>query len=83
MKRAILSILLACGFMAPMTQVQSTENTRIEDFSAQRRVRPVSTRIEVYPSSRQVRRCVDWYAIERRPSGDVLTPHMRCWWARQ
>jgi len=66
-----------------MTQVQSTENTRIEDFSAQRRVRPVSTRIEVYPSSRQVRRCVDWYAIERRPSGDVLTPHMRCWWARQ
>jgi hypothetical protein len=83
MKRTVLCMFLAFGFMAPMMSVKANENTRIDEFSAQRRVRPVSTRIEVYPSSRQVRRCVDWYAIEHRPSGDVLTPHMRCWWARQ
>ena len=54
-----------------------------DEFNAQRRYRTISTRLEVYPSSRQVRRCVDWYQIERRPSGTVLTPQMRCWWARR
>jgi hypothetical protein len=83
MKPAVLCALLVCGVMAQMPFAQAIEKTTSDEFSSQRRVRPISTRIEIYPSSRQIRRCVDWYAIERRPSGDVLTPHMRCWWARQ
>lgn len=64
------------------------------DLSAQtRRVRP---RVRIYrqpaawpyprpgyyswPGPNAVRRCVDWYAMENRPSGTVVTPQMRCWW---
>lgn len=78
--------LVACvaGFLAfGLTAVNATERTVLDEFSAQRRIRPIATRIEIYPSSRQVRRCIDWYAVERRPSGEVVTPHMRCWWARR
>ncbi|EJW11000.1 hypothetical protein A33M_3741 [Rhodovulum sp. PH10] len=42
------------------------------------RARP---RIEVRPNRQLVRVCEDWLALERRPSGDVLTPQMRCHWA--
>jgi len=46
------------------------------------------TRIEVYRAPAAlpptaVRHCVAWYAEERRPSGAVITPRMRCWWARR
>ena len=47
------------------------------------------TRIRVYDAGgirlgpNAVRRCVDWYAEERRPSGTVIVPHMRCRWARR
>lgn len=64
------------------------------DLSAQtRRVRP---RVRIYrqpaawpyprpgyyswPGPNAVRQCVDWYAMEYRPSGTVITPQMRCWW---
>ena len=30
---------------------------------------------------RLVRECVDWYAIEHRLAGTVVTPQMRCHWA--
>ncbi|MGZ3410781.1 MAG: hypothetical protein ACXWJW_14890 [Xanthobacteraceae bacterium] len=73
--------LYLCAFAAQLSAAQATENPATDEFSAQRRIRPIATRIEIYPSSRQIRRCVDWYAIERRPSGEVITPHMRCWWA--
>ena len=43
------------------------------------RWRPL-TRAELYASSRIVRQCVDGYALERRPSGTVITPQMRCRW---
>jgi hypothetical protein len=50
------------------------------DISAQRtrRVRPS---IRVVPGDRLYRQCVDWYQLERRPSGAVITPQMRCTWA--
>jgi hypothetical protein len=50
------------------------------EFSAQqrRRVRP---RITVVPLSRYYRQCDSWMAVEHRPSGDVITPQMRCVWA--
>ncbi len=35
-----------------------------------------------WPGRNAVRRCVDWYALENRASGRVVTPQMRCWWAR-
>lgn len=83
MKWVYLCAFVACGLMAQLSGANATETTMTDEFSAQRRIRPISTRIEIYPSSRQIRRCVDWYAIERRPSGEVVTPHMRCWWARR
>lgn len=33
-----------------------------------------------YPGPNGVRRCVNRYVTERRPSGSVLVPRMRCWW---
>ncbi len=53
---------------------------RSTEFSAQerRRARP---RITVVPLSRYYRQCDFWLAVEHRPSGDVITPQMRCRWA--
>jgi hypothetical protein len=43
-------------------------------------------RIEIYPQPQSQlpvhRRCVDWYELQNRPSGQVLYPQMRCWWVR-
>ena len=39
-------------------------------------------RIDIYPAPLLHRRCVDWYALQYRPSGTVLYPQMRCWWVR-
>jgi hypothetical protein len=46
------------------------------------------TRVRVYsesayPGRNAVRHCVDWYAEERRPSGAVVVPRMRCRWVRR
>jgi hypothetical protein len=86
MKSAVVLTVLAIVGLATPALAQSGGNARhgaADEFTAHRRYRTISTRLEVYPSSRQVRRCVDWYQIERRPSGTVLTPQMRCWWARR
>jgi hypothetical protein len=83
MKWTLLVAFVLCGIAGPMSVANAKESTISEDFSARQRIRPIATRLEVYPSSRQVRRCIDWYAIERRPSGEVLTPHMRCWWTKR
>jgi len=79
-----ITVLALFGAALSATPVHAG-NTTTDGFSAQRRhyYRPIATRLEVYPSSRQVRRCIDWYQIEHRPSGTVLTPQMRCWWARK
>jgi hypothetical protein len=50
------------------------------DFTAQQRRRPPA-RITVVPLSRYYRQCDSWLAVEHRPSGDVITPQMRCRWA--
>jgi hypothetical protein len=86
MKSTVLIVCALLGAASPAVaaqQVAQATNAVVDEFSAQRRYRTIATRLEVYPSSRQVRRCVDWYQIERRPSGTVLTPQMRCWWARK
>ena len=33
--------------------------------------------------ARYTRSCTDWYALEHRPSGTVLTPQIRCRWVRR
>jgi hypothetical protein len=43
------------------------------------RMRP---RIEINPRPLLYRHCTDWYELQRRPSGTVLYPQMRCWWGR-
>jgi len=53
---------------------------RSTDVSAQQRRRPPA-RITVVPLSRYYRQCESWLAVEHRPSGDVITPQMRCRWA--
>lgn len=53
------------------------------EFSAQSRRARRRTRVRVTPLRRVYRRCVDWYNVEHRPSGTVITPQMRCWWARR
>jgi hypothetical protein len=35
-----------------------------------------------YPGPRGVRHCVNRYVTERRPSGPVVLPKVRCWWTR-
>jgi hypothetical protein len=38
-------------------------------------------RIEVTPSGRLYRQCVDTHVIEHRYTGDTVVPRSRCWWA--
>lgn len=35
-----------------------------------------------WPGPGAVRQCVDWYQVEHRLSGSVVTPQMRCRWVR-
>jgi hypothetical protein len=92
-RMAMMAAVTGLGLIASGTHpaaAQSVGPTAQGTVSAARthssdriRLRPrrVPTRIEIYPSQRLYRQCVDWYAIERRPSGDVITPQMRCRWA--
>ena len=41
------------------------------------------TPAEARALSRYTRSCVGWYAVEHRPSGDVITPQERCRWVRR
>ena len=81
----VLLVALVFGSIGGVPAIAAPKNTSVEgaaaaDPSVQRRPRRI-TRIEVYPLSRYYRQCVDWYAVEPRPSGPVVTPHMRCRWA--
>ena len=42
-------------------------------------VYPLSYDVE-YPGPNGVRHCVNRYVTERRPSGNVIVPQMRCTW---
>jgi len=42
-------------------------------------VYPLPYEVE-YPGPSGVRECVNRYVTERRPSGNVIVPHMRCTW---
>ena len=74
-------IVLAASKLESATVAQAQT-----ERSAQTRKQRPNTRIRVYrapaayPGRYAVRQCVDWYAEERRPSGTVVVPHMRCRW---
>ena len=66
---------LAGALLLPLLTVEAPARTRITVRKA--------PRVYVEPNLLAWhRRCVDWYAIEHRPSGTVLTPQMRCRWTR-
>ena len=56
------------------------------DASAQARRREparivVTPRRYSHPGPRAVRHCTSWLEPDYRPSGTVIVPRMRCWWA--
>jgi hypothetical protein len=74
----LTAAVLLCAFILPTLPAEAATKVRVTR---------AATRIEVYPQERSLldwhRRCTDWYALERRASGTVLTPQMRCWWTRR
>jgi len=85
-----LAALIAAGWLALgaapegalAAPAQRTTNAAAAqpEASAQARKPRARTQIRVYPNHNAVRQCVDWHAEERRPSGTVIVPHMRCQW---
>ena len=74
----ITAAALLCAAFAPSLPAHAATKVRVTR---------AATRIDVYPANPSLlawhRRCTDWYVLEHRPSGSVLTPHMRCWWTRR
>lgn len=66
----------------PLARLEPMVPTEIST-QARKRTRRAATQITVSPTRRLVRECTAWYALERRLSGDVITPQMRCWWTVQ
>jgi hypothetical protein len=75
-----LTIVAATDFALAQSPPPRPVGSQI--VTAPSQVRP--PRIEIHPGSRPLlyRRCIDWYELQDRPSGTVLYPGKRCWWAR-
>lgn len=72
----IIAAALVSALLLPLLPADAFAKTKVT-------VRRAHTRVTVEPNLLAWhRRCTDWYALEHRPSGTVLTPHMRCWWTR-
>lgn len=79
---ALAGVLLAdLAIAAPLPADGASAYKAATEWSAQRRPR-ARTRIDIYRPRLITRQCTDWYVEERRPSGTVITPRMRCWWVR-
>jgi hypothetical protein len=71
--------LVAAGVSASAPSFAATDATK--EISAQRRARVVITPARSgYPGPSAKRECESWLQVENRPSGQVLTPQMRCFW---
>jgi hypothetical protein len=66
--------------VAPESAVMAETSTQASTQS--RKPRPRS-QVTIYSYRNVVRDCRDWYAEEKRPSGTVVVPHMRCRWVRR
>jgi hypothetical protein len=74
------AVLIAAGISASAPSFAATDATK--EISAQRRARIVVTPAQRsgYPGPYAKRECESWLQVENRPSGQVLTPQMRCFW---
>jgi hypothetical protein len=71
--------LLVAGASMSAPSFAATDATK--EISAQRRARVVITPARSgYPGPSAKRECESWLQVENRPSGQVLTPQMRCFW---
>ena len=72
--------LVAAGVCASAPSFAATDAAK--EISAQRRARVVITpgQRTGYPGPYAKRDCESWLQVENRPSGQVLTPQMRCFW---
>ena len=74
----LAALRAALGAAAVATVTGGTALAQEQTSAPPRRHIP---RITVAPISRYYRQCDFWLAVERRPSGDVITPQQHCWWA--
>jgi hypothetical protein len=91
--KVVVTSFISSAVIAPekMVFAQAQTQTKTERSTQIRETRKpkAPTRIRVYDAGairlgpNAVRSCVDWYAEERRPSGTVVVPHMRCRWVRR
>ena len=74
------AVLVLAGVCASTPSFAATDTTK--EISAQRRARVVITPAQRsgYPGPYAKRECESWLQVENRPSGQVLTPQMRCFW---
>lgn len=73
------TVLVLANVSASAPSFAVTDTTK--EISAQRRARVVITPARSgYPGSSAKRECESWLQVENRPSGQVLTPQMRCFW---
>ena len=94
---ALLALVPIADAASFNTGTGRADSAKPSEFSAQSRPPELRPRIEMrppaaypyprpepyaWPGPGYVRRCVDWYATEYRPSGKVITPQMRCRWVR-
>ena len=72
--------LIVLGASASTPSLAVSDATK--EISAQRRARIVVTPAQRsgYPGRYAKRECESWLQVENRPSGQVLTPQMRCFW---
>jgi hypothetical protein len=72
--------LIVLGASASTPSFAVSDATK--EISAQRRARVVITPEprSGYPGRYAKRECESWLQVENRPSGQVLTPQMRCFW---
>jgi hypothetical protein len=68
--------------VASVTTPSFAATDATKEISAQRRARVVITPAQRsgYPGRYAKRECESWLQVENRPSGQVLTPQMRCFW---
>ena len=75
----IVGALIVGGLSASAPSFAATDATK--EISAQRRARIVITPTRSgSPGPSAKRECESWLQVENRPSGQVLTPQMRCFW---
>ena len=73
------AVLIAAGASFATPGFAAPDATK--EISAQRRARVVITPARSgYPGPSAKRECESWLQVENRPSGQVLTPQMRCFW---